>query len=186
LTQRGRRPGTSLCIRSFESRNMRSMFQESASSILLVSCYELGHQPAGIATAAGFLKRSGRAVEVMDVSVDGFAPEKAASARFVGISVPMHTALRLGVRVAEAIRRLNPRCHICFYGLYAQLNADHLLSTVADSIISGEFETALVELVEAIETRAETECSRSVTDARECEAKGREISIAGVTTKGSR
>ncbi len=38
-------------------------------------------------------------------------------ARFVGISVPMHTALRLGVRVAELIRTVNPVCHICFYGL---------------------------------------------------------------------
>jgi len=47
----------------------------------------------------------------------------------------MHTALRLGVRVAEEVRRINPRSHICFYGLYASLNADYLPGTVADSVI---------------------------------------------------
>jgi len=120
--------------------------------ILLISCYELGHQPAGIATAAGFLARAGRTVQTMDVSVDGFDKQKAASAQFVGISVPMHTALRLAVRVAEAVRTVNPNCHICFYGLYAELNADHLLTTVADSVIAGEFESAMVELVRALET----------------------------------
>ena len=47
----------------------------------------------------------------------------------------MHTALRLGVRVAEQIRQTNPTCHICLYGLYASLNAEYLLERVADSVI---------------------------------------------------
>jgi radical SAM superfamily enzyme YgiQ (UPF0313 family) len=114
--------------------------------VLLVSCYELGHQPAGIVSPAGFLAKAGLTVEGMDVSVEGFDAEKAARAAFVGISVPMHTALRLGVKVGEAIRKLNPACHVCFFGLYASLNADYLLSTVADSVIGGEFESALAEL----------------------------------------
>jgi len=120
-------------------------------AILLVSCYELGHQPLGLASPLGFLERAGFTPEVLDIAVERFDPEKAARARFVGISVPMHTALRLGVRVAEEVRRINPRCHICFYGLYASLNADYLLGHVADSVIGGEFETALVALVEALE-----------------------------------
>ena len=37
--------------------------------ILLVSCYELGHQPAGIAMPLGFLRRAGYECEAMDVSV---------------------------------------------------------------------------------------------------------------------
>jgi radical SAM superfamily enzyme YgiQ (UPF0313 family) len=62
----------------------------------------------------------------------------------------MHTALRLGVRVAEEIRRVNPACHICFYGLYASLNAEYLLGHSGDSVIGGEFESALVALAEAL------------------------------------
>lgn len=127
---------------------------DSSDSILLISCYELGHQPAGIAMPMGFLRRAGYDAEAMDVSVEGFDPEKVKRARLVGISVPMHTALRLGLRVAEAVRRLNPSCHICFYGLYALLNAEHLLGTVADSVIGGEVEEALLRLVEAVHSGA--------------------------------
>jgi radical SAM superfamily enzyme YgiQ (UPF0313 family) len=119
--------------------------------ILLVSCYELGHQPAGLALPMAFLKRVGIEADALDVSVEGFSAEKARSASFVGISVPMHTALRLGVKIAEAIRRINSDCHICFYGLYASLNAAYLLETVADSVIGGEYEAALVELVRSVE-----------------------------------
>jgi radical SAM superfamily enzyme YgiQ (UPF0313 family) len=103
---------------------------------------------------SGFLRRAGFDAEAMDVSVEGFDPEKAKRARFVGISVPMHTALRLGLRIAEEIRKQNPACHICFYGLYASLNSDYLLSTVADSVIGGEFEEALVQLVKAVDSGA--------------------------------
>lgn len=136
-------------------------------SVLLVSCYELGHQPAGIAFAAGFLHRAGYRTAAMDVSVEGFDAEKIKRARFVGISVPMHTALRLGARVAQEVRRLNPDCHICFYGMYASLNSDYLLAEVADSVIGGEVEQSLVALIEAIDA-------------------GRAIDIAGVTTKNKK
>ena len=104
-------------------------------AILLVSCYELGHQPLGLASPLGFLERAGFTPEALDIGVERFDREKTARARFVGISVPMHTALRLGVRVAEEVRRTNPGCHICFYGLYASRNADYLLGHVADSVI---------------------------------------------------
>ncbi|MBI3990064.1 MAG: radical SAM protein [candidate division NC10 bacterium] len=120
-------------------------------SILLISCYELGHQPLGIASPLGFLERVGYAPDGLDISVESFDAEKVARARFVGISVPMHTALRLGIRVAERIRKINPTCHICFYGLYASLNADYLLDHMADSVIGGEFEMPLVALIEALE-----------------------------------
>jgi len=117
---------------------------------LLISCYELGHQPAGIAMPLGLLQRAGIETETMDVSVEGFDEEKVRRARFVGVSVPMHTALRLGLRIAETVRKLNPEAHICFYGLYATLNQEYLLDTVADSVIGGEFEESLVGLISAV------------------------------------
>jgi radical SAM superfamily enzyme YgiQ (UPF0313 family) len=120
-------------------------------SVLLISCYELGHQPLGVAMPLGFLSRAGFQPDALDIAVQRFDSDKAARASFVGISVPMHTALRLGVRVAERIRELNPDCHICFYGLYAALNSEYLLDHGADSCIGGEYEGPLVALVEAIE-----------------------------------
>ena len=120
-------------------------------AILLVACYELGHQPLAVAWPAAFLERHGYAPDVMDVSVAPFDPAKVASARLVAISVPMHTALRLGVGIAERVRKVNPRAHVCFYGLYAALNADWLLATCADSVLAGELEPGLVELASRLE-----------------------------------
>lgn len=126
-------------------------------STLLISCYELGHQPLGVALPSGFLRRAGFQPEAMDIAVEDFDEAKIRKADFVGISVPMHTALRLGVRVAERIRELRPDCHICFYGLYAALNADYLLSHGADSCIGGEYEKPLVALLEALAVGASAE-----------------------------
>jgi radical SAM superfamily enzyme YgiQ (UPF0313 family) len=120
---------------------------------LLVSCYELGHQPLAAALPLGFLRRAGFLPEVLDIAVEPFDPEKVARAGFVGISVPMHTALRLGVKVAEQVRALNPEAAICFYGLYAALNADYLLEHAGDYCIGGEVEGPLVGLVEALESQ---------------------------------
>ncbi|HXG10900.1 MAG TPA: hypothetical protein VNK04_14165 [Gemmataceae bacterium] len=119
-------------------------------AILLISCYELGHQPPCTALPFGFLRRAGFAPDALDIAVERFDPAKVARARFVGISVPMHTALRLGVRVAQRVREINPDAVICFYGLYAALNADYLLNHGGDYCIGGEVETPLVALVEAL------------------------------------
>jgi radical SAM superfamily enzyme YgiQ (UPF0313 family) len=114
--------------------------------VLLIACYELGHQPLAVAWPAAFLARAGFAPAVMDLSVEPFDREKVARARLVAISVPMHTALRIGVRVVDRVRELNPTAHVCAYGLYATLNADYLLSHGVDSVLGGEVEHALVEL----------------------------------------
>jgi radical SAM superfamily enzyme YgiQ (UPF0313 family) len=120
-------------------------------AILLIACYELGHQPLGVASPLGFLEQAGYTPEAMDIAVERLDTEKVRRARFIGIAVPMHTALRLGVRLAERIRELNSTCHICCYGLYASLNAEYLLAHGADSVIGGEFEAPLVSLIEALD-----------------------------------
>jgi radical SAM superfamily enzyme YgiQ (UPF0313 family) len=120
-------------------------------AIILVSCYELGHQPLGIAQPMGFLEQAGFAPVGLDIAVENIDESALRLAQFVGISVPMHTALRLGVRVAELIRAMNPACHICFYGLYASINAEYLLQRLADSLVGGEYEIPLRSLIEALD-----------------------------------
>ena len=115
-------------------------------AVLLISCYEQGHQPLGLVMPAARLEADGFSPALLDIAVEEFDELRAARALLVAISVPMHTALRLGIKVAKRVRRVNPRCHISFYGLYAALNAEHLLHTVADSCFGGEFEDALVRL----------------------------------------
>src|SRR5262245_34754666 len=123
----------------------------SPGEILLVACYELGHQPLAVAWPAAFLERIGYRPAVMDLSVEPFDDEKVRHAKLVAISVPMHTAVRVGVEAAERIRALNPRCHLSFYGLYAGLNAEYLFAHGAESVISGEVESPLGELAQALE-----------------------------------
>ena len=120
-------------------------------AILLVSCYELGHQPLGIAWPQAFLERAGYAPDSLDLAIEPWDEARIRRAQLVGIAVPMHTALRLGARAAERIRHANPDCHIVFYGLYALLNAEYLLSGVADHVLGGEFEEAFVELVKQVD-----------------------------------
>ncbi len=122
-------------------------------AIVLISCYELGHQPIGVAQPLGFLEQAGYRPLGLDISVEALNETALGHASFVGMSVPMHTALRLGLRVAELIRTINPSAHICFYGLYASLNADFLLEAAADSVIGGEYEVPLVGLLEALQRR---------------------------------
>ncbi|MDP7665038.1 MAG: CUAEP/CCAEP-tail radical SAM protein [Nitrospinota bacterium] len=131
---------------------------------LLISCYELGRQPIGLASPLAFLRRAGYAPATLDLAVEPFSPEKAAGALFAGISVPMHTALRLGVEAARWVRDVNPDCHICFYGLYANLNADYLLENEADSVIGGEVEETLSELVGALAASREPASARGSVD----------------------
>ncbi len=120
----------------------------SPGAVVLISCYELGHQPLAVASPLAFLREAGFQPWAMDVAAEEFSPEKIENAKFVGISVPMHTALRLGVEVAAKVRETNPECHICFYGLYGLLNKDYLLGNGGDSVIGGEFELPLVNLVQ--------------------------------------
>jgi radical SAM superfamily enzyme YgiQ (UPF0313 family) len=128
-------------------------------ALLLISCYELGHQPIGLAQPVGFLEQKGYAPCTLDLSVEEFDTQRVEQARVVGISVPMHTALSLGCQVAEHIRQTNSNTHICFYGLYASLNAEYLLEHLADSVIGGEYETPLVNLLDHL---AKSQTSQNV------------------------
>jgi len=119
--------------------------------ILLVACYELGHQPLGLAWPRAFLERAGYRPAVMDLSVEPFDEDKVGRARLVAISVPMHTALRLGVLAGERIRRTNPGCRIAYFGLYASLNHAYLAERGADAVLGGEAEAGLVELARAMD-----------------------------------
>jgi radical SAM superfamily enzyme YgiQ (UPF0313 family) len=119
--------------------------------ILLVSTYELGHAPHGVALPAAFLERAGYRPAALDLAVERLDPERVRAARLVAISVPMHTALRLGLAAAERIRAANPSALLCFHGLYAPLNAGLLARAGACAVLGAECEEELVALAGAAE-----------------------------------
>jgi radical SAM superfamily enzyme YgiQ (UPF0313 family) len=121
--------------------------------VLLVSCYEPGHQPQAVASAVAHLRQDGFQPTCLDLAIeplDDGARARLAAARLVAISVPMHTALVLGRRVAAQVRRANPRAHVCFFGMYATLHRA-LLAGEADSVFGPDCEPQLVALARAIE-----------------------------------
>jgi radical SAM superfamily enzyme YgiQ (UPF0313 family) len=100
-----------------------------------------------------FLERAGFKPSALDLAVEKLDPlldRDAGEVALVAISVPMHTAVHIGVRAARRLRRALPDLHICFFGLYATLNAEFLLDGLADSVIGGEFEAPLVALADAL------------------------------------
>ncbi len=112
----------------------------------LLSTYDLGHQPFALASAAAWLRREGARVSCNDLAVESLDRDSAAAADLIAIHLPMHTATRLAAAALPRIRTLNRGAHICFFGLYAPLNADFLFDIGADSVIGGEFEGPLAAL----------------------------------------
>ncbi|MEM7346347.1 MAG: CUAEP/CCAEP-tail radical SAM protein [Chloroflexota bacterium] len=113
---------------------------------VLISTYELGHQPFGLASPAAWLKDAGANVTCLDLAVEGLDREAVVAATLIAFYVPMHTATRLAISFLPKIQRLNPQAHICFYGLYAPLNEDLLRNLGVKTILGGEFETGLLSL----------------------------------------
>lgn len=121
-------------------------------NVVLISTYELGHQPFGVASPAAWLRRAGMNVACLDLSREPMREELVKQADFIGFYLPMHTATRLAARVAPVVKEINPAAHLCFYGLYAPLNAEYLRKLGAQTIIGGEFEEELVKAAERVGT----------------------------------
>ena len=113
--------------------------------IALVSTYELGRQPFGLASPAAWLTRAGFNVKCLDLSRQSF-DVSISEADLVAFHLPMHTATRLAVPVIKRLRDLNPNIQICVYGLYAFLNEAFLRSLGVSHVLGAEYEADLVRL----------------------------------------
>jgi len=111
--------------------------------VLLISSYELGHQPLHVAAPAARLRERGHEVRCLDLAVEPWTPELAAWADRIGCSVPMHTATRIARLAIAQARGANPRVPIAAFGLYAAMLGD-----VTDTAIAGEVDERLVDWVE--------------------------------------
>ncbi|HEY7492960.1 MAG TPA: CUAEP/CCAEP-tail radical SAM protein [Candidatus Tectomicrobia bacterium] len=119
--------------------------------VVLISTYELGRQPFGLASPAAWLRQAGAVVACQDLSQGRLYEADIIEADLVAFHVPMHTATRIAVHVVERVKALNPQAHLCFYGLYAPMNAAYLRRLGAHTILGGEFEAGLVRLVHRLQ-----------------------------------
>lgn len=92
--------------------------------VLLVSTYELGHQPLHLASPAARLLADGHEVRCLDLAVEEWDADLFTWAEKVAFSVPMHTAMRLAVQALARLRLARPDVPVAFYGLYAGIGAD--------------------------------------------------------------
>ena len=114
--------------------------------VVLLSTYDLGHQPFGLASPAAWLAEAGAEVTCNDLAVEDLDEGAVGAAGLICVYVPMHTATRLAGAVAPRLKTLNAKAHLCFYGLYAPLNEDYLRGLGAGTILGGEFEAPMVRL----------------------------------------
>lgn len=112
--------------------------------MVLISTYELGRQPFGLASPAAWLRAAGHEVAVADLACGPLPAEAVSDAELIAFFLPMHTATRLFPRLLERVRGMNSRARLCAYGLYAPLNAAVLRRAGVDTILGGEFEQDLV------------------------------------------
>ena len=118
--------------------------------VVLISTYELGRQPFGLASPAAWLRKAGARVTCLDLAVEPLDEEAVRAAQVVAFYLPMHTATRIATRVAERVKALNPDAHLCFYGLYASMNEPLLRRLGADTVLGGEFEAGLGSVIERL------------------------------------
>jgi|TARA_B100000315_G_scaffold246069_1_gene272931 radical SAM superfamily enzyme YgiQ (UPF0313 family) len=115
-------------------------------NVLLISTYDLGHQPFGLASLTAWLRAEGADVVCNDTAVDALNENAVRDSGLICIHLAMHTATRLALDILPRLRALNPGAHICFFGLYGPPNADALAGFAPCSIIGGEFESEITNL----------------------------------------
>ena len=127
------------------------VYSRAAMKVVLISPYEIGRQPFGLAEPAALLVRAGFAVECIDLSRERLEAPRLHGAALVALYLAMHTATRIAVEALPRIRELAPSAHLCAYGLYAPMNHARLHELGVTSVFGGEFEPALVALARAVE-----------------------------------
>jgi radical SAM superfamily enzyme YgiQ (UPF0313 family) len=116
-------------------------------SILLVSTYDLGRQPFGLASPAAWLLEAGAEVVCLDLAKERLPDAIVRQSDVVAFFLPMHTATRLALPVIDRVRALNESARLVAYGLYAPLNEALLRARGVTDVLGGEFEEDLVRVV---------------------------------------
>ncbi|MEW5980741.1 MAG: CUAEP/CCAEP-tail radical SAM (seleno)protein [Acidobacteriota bacterium] len=114
---------------------------------LLLSTYELGRQPFGLASPAAWLRRAGVEVRVCDLARQQLDEPAVREADVIAFHLPMHTATRLALPVLDRVRAANPSARLAAYGLYAPVNGTLLRARGVEGVFGAEFEGDLVRFV---------------------------------------
>ena len=132
--------------------------------VLLISTYDLGRQPFGLASPAAWLRREGVGVDCVDSSREPLVDDTIRRATIVAFYLPMHTATRLAAPLIDRVRAVNAAAQIVAYGLYAPLNAAWLRSRGVTTVLGPEAEQDLVALTTS-QNRASAKATAGLAEA---------------------
>src|SRR5512139_478848 len=118
--------------------------------VLLISTYDLGRQPLGLASPAAWLRNEGIPVDCVDTSRDTLTDGQIGDAELIAFYLPMHTATRLAAPLIVRARRVNPSAQLAAYGLYAPLNTAWL-GEQGVAVLGSDAEADLLQLARGIE-----------------------------------
>jgi Radical SAM superfamily len=118
--------------------------------VLLLSTYELGHQPLGIAGPAAALEASGHATLGVDLASSDLSIETLEWADAAAISIPMHTATRLALEAVALVRSRRPSMPVAWHGLYAPVLAGSHLILPGDLLVAGDPVPALLRWLDSM------------------------------------
>src|SRR5262245_17210867 len=102
---RGRAGGRRSCGRPCVCVSIQA--EDSVMKAVLISTYEMGRQPFGLASPAAWLKAAGWDVVCIDAAKQALANDSIASADLIAFHLPMHTATRLAAPVITSVRSAN-------------------------------------------------------------------------------
>src|SRR3954463_4883141 len=125
--------------------------------VLLVSTYDLGRQPFGLASPAASLQQAGVDVDCVDTSRERLTDDRIADAGLVAFYLPMHTATRLAAPLIDRVRRVNAAATLAAYGLYAPINEAWLRGKGVAHVLGPEGERELVDLAGSDRGEVETQ-----------------------------
>ncbi len=123
--------------------------------VLLISTYDLGRQPLGLASPAAWLRNEGFEVDCVDASRETLNDSLVSGAGLIAFYLPMHTATRLAAPLIARARGVNPAARLAAYGLYAPLNAAWL-GEQGVAVLGADAEADLMQLAKGSEPRAES------------------------------
>jgi radical SAM superfamily enzyme YgiQ (UPF0313 family) len=119
-------------------------------NVLLISTYDLGRQPFGLASAAAWLQEAGLSVEALDLAVSEIDEAAVRRADAIAMHLPMHTATRIALATLPRLRELNPTAALCAWGLYAAFSQAELEELGVSFLAAGEAEPRLTEHLVAL------------------------------------
>jgi radical SAM superfamily enzyme YgiQ (UPF0313 family) len=148
-------------ITEIDSQRRAASYTCSNVNIVLISTYELGRQPFGLASPAAWLRKRGHEVVCLDLSRQALDEAPLRAAGLIAFYVPMHTATRLALQLVDPLRRLNPTAQFCAYGLYASLTEESFRKLGVEFLFGGEFEEGIANLADRLTDGADSHSETS-------------------------